>query len=173
MSTTGNEQNQGLQDLRRAIFGGVEQDSQGRRVAPRGLMAATLTESAGGTNQMPDDSAFEPREEDDLTGGEVQEVDEEDPEDAGEDAHMAGSLSLPPFEHFVGVLGEREPQNRPIPKYHEAVHSFKRRLLSNALRRNKWNVSRTAVQLGIQRSHLYKLMDGHDLARPEKTKTDH
>lgn len=43
-------------------------------------------------------------------------------------------------------------------KLKEARYNFERLYVSNALKRNKYNISKTAEQLGIERSNLYKLM---------------
>ena len=53
-----------------------------------------------------------------------------------------------------------------------ATRQFQRRLVVEALERNDWNVSETARELDLARSHLYNLIDQFDLKRgDEKGKT--
>jgi len=47
----------------------------------------------------------------------------------------------------------------------EMVSSFEKQVIEQALRRNGWQVSRTARQLGLERSHLYKKMKAHRIKR--------
>ena len=43
-------------------------------------------------------------------------------------------------------------------KLKEARYNFERLYVTNALRRNRYNISKTAEELGVERSNLYKLM---------------
>lgn len=179
MSITGNEQNQGLQAPRRALFASAEQESQDRDTLYVPQVSNKVSIEAPGSMDSEVSIKVDDREEGpEFRSVPCNSIGALEGQDGLDDGRLGdefpgkkapGNGAPPPLEHFAGHSGERDGQSRPV-KYHEAVRSFKRRLLSNALLRNKWNVSKTAAQLGIQRSHLYKLMDGHDLSRPEKPK---
>lgn len=48
---------------------------------------------------------------------------------------------------------------------HQATRLFQRRHILEALERTSWNISETARELGVARSHLYKLIAALDLRR--------
>lgn len=60
-----------------------------------------------------------------------------------------------------------ENQNLGAPhtrlSYREATRNFQRRFLLEALERNHWNVADAARELDVARSHLYNLINTHDL----------
>jgi transcriptional regulator with GAF, ATPase, and Fis domain len=47
------------------------------------------------------------------------------------------------------------------------VDRYERRLLIEALRRNEWNQTKTAKDLGMTRHGLVKMIKPHGLSRPE------
>ena len=49
--------------------------------------------------------------------------------------------------------------------FQDATRRFQRQLLVGALQRNGWNVTRTAKELELTRSHLYNLIQSHGLKR--------
>ena len=50
----------------------------------------------------------------------------------------------------------------------EAKRRFERRLILQALERNSWNVTRTAEQLGLERTNLHKKIKFYDLIKKEE-----
>ncbi|HWO26543.1 MAG TPA: sigma-54-dependent Fis family transcriptional regulator [Kofleriaceae bacterium] len=52
--------------------------------------------------------------------------------------------------------------------YREAMQRAQRRLLEEALERNEWNISRTALELDLNRQHLHELMGSLKIRRPGK-----
>jgi Nif-specific regulatory protein len=48
---------------------------------------------------------------------------------------------------------------------HQATRSFQRKLVLDALEKNNWNVSETARELDLARSHLYNLINDFELRR--------
>ena len=63
-------------------------------------------------------------------------------------------LHLPP-ELFRGVAGLSA---RPSATLHEARSAYEREFILRKLEENQWNMTRTAVSLGLERSHLYRKM---------------
>ena len=61
---------------------------------------------------------------------------------------------LPP-EVFRGAA--RSPQ-QPYATLHEARAAYEREFILRKLEENQWNMTRTAVALGLERSHLYRKM---------------
>src|SRR5262245_1744565 len=57
----------------------------------------------------------------------------------------------------------------PSLHYHENMDAYSRKLLEEALRRNGWNQTKAAEELGLQRTYLTKLLRQKDIAgRPPK-----
>ena len=57
----------------------------------------------------------------------------------------------------------------PIPQYHESMDDYSRKVIEEALRRNGWNQTRAAEELGLQRTYLTKLLRQKDISgRPPK-----
>ena len=63
-------------------------------------------------------------------------------------------LHLPP-EFFRGVAGMPA---RPYASLHEARSAYEREFILRKLEENQWNMTRTALALGLERSHLYRKM---------------
>jgi DNA-binding NtrC family response regulator len=60
----------------------------------------------------------------------------------------------------------------PIRQYHESMDEFSRKVIEEALRRNGWNQTRAAEELGLQRTYLTKLLRQKDISgRPPKDST--
>jgi len=73
------------------------------------------------------------------------------PEDTLEPSHLhlANSPRLSAAESDTGS---------PPLHYHERIDAYSRKILEEALRRNGWNQTRTAEELGLQRTYLTKLL---------------
>jgi Nif-specific regulatory protein len=83
-------------------------------------------------------------------------------------AHGDRSTTL--LEHHIFPKAPRDP-NIPLP-LQQATRQFQRRFVVEALERNDWNVSETARELDLARSHLYNLINDFELKRDdEKGKT--
>jgi Nif-specific regulatory protein len=81
-----------------------------------------------------------------------------------------GERSPTLLEHHVFQKAARDPNVPPTMQL--ATRQFQRRLVIEALERNDWNVSETARELDLARSHLYNLINEFDLKRgDEKGKT--
>jgi two-component system nitrogen regulation response regulator NtrX len=63
-------------------------------------------------------------------------------------------LHLPPelFRGAAGVLA------RPYASLQEARNAYEREFILRKLEENQWNMTRSAVALGLERSHLYRKM---------------
>ncbi|MEO8698882.1 MAG: sigma-54-dependent Fis family transcriptional regulator [Kofleriaceae bacterium] len=77
-------------------------------------------------------------------------------------------------EHHVFPKVAR-PGEQPEQTLQAATRAFQKRVVLEALERTHWNVSETARQLGLVRSHVYNLINDFDLRReeaggPRKTK---
>jgi DNA-binding NtrC family response regulator len=60
----------------------------------------------------------------------------------------------------------------PIRQYHESMDEFSRKVIEESLRRNGWNQTRAAEELGLQRTYLTKLLRQKDISgRPPKDST--
>jgi len=72
---------------------------------------------------------------------------------------------LPPLEAAVAAGPERFLE---APTYDEFRRSSEKAFLEKHLAANRWNISRTAERLGMQRSSLYKKMSALGINPPEK-----
>ncbi len=79
------------------------------------------------------------------------------PEDTLEalDLHLGDS----PFSSAA----EAETGSPPL-HYHESVDAYSRKIIEEALRRNGWNQTRAADELGLQRTYLTKLLRQKDIS---------
>ena len=72
------------------------------------------------------------------------------------------------IEHlFPNAERNGDPVEKPR-NFQDAMRDFQRRFLQEALEHNDWNVTVTARELGIARSHLYNLINAHDLKRQKR-----
>jgi DNA-binding NtrC family response regulator len=55
-----------------------------------------------------------------------------------------------------------EAESPPL-HYHESVDAYSRKIIEEALQRNGWNQTRTADELGLQRTYLTKLLRQKDI----------
>jgi len=83
-------------------------------------------------------------------------------EDTLEPAHLHLSASL--FPSAIEAETESPPRH-----YHESMDEYGRKVIEEALRRNGWNQTRAAEELGLQRTYLTKLLRQKDIpGRPPK-----
>lgn len=52
-------------------------------------------------------------------------------------------------------------------QYRDSVSNFERLMIERRLKSNSWNVTQTAKELGLERSHLYKKMKGLGIQKPD------
>jgi DNA-binding NtrC family response regulator len=71
------------------------------------------------------------------------------------DLHLADSL--------YSSAGEAETVAPPL-HYHESMDAYSRKIIEEALRRNGWNQTRAAEELGLQRTYLTKLLRQKDIS---------
>jgi two-component system nitrogen regulation response regulator NtrX len=70
---------------------------------------------------------------------------------------------LPP-ELFRGVA---DSPHHPYSTLHEARSAYEREFILRKLQEHRWNMTQTAVVLGLERSHLYRKMKSLGIAAPE------
>ena len=72
-------------------------------------------------------------------------------------------LHLPPelFRGFPAI------SSRPNATLHEARSAYEREFILRKLSENQWNMTRTAVALGLERSHLYRKMKSLGISAEE------
>jgi DNA-binding NtrC family response regulator len=84
------------------------------------------------------------------------------PEDTLEPLHL--HLSAPHRPQATGAETGSPPRH-----YHESMDAYSRKFLEDALRRNGWNQTRAAEELGLQRTYLTKLLRQKQIpTRPPK-----
>ena len=84
------------------------------------------------------------------------------PEDTLEPVHLHLADSLSPS------ATEAETGSPPL-HYHDSIDAYGRKVIEEALRRNGWNQTRTAEELGLQRTYLTKLLRQKEISgRPPK-----
>ncbi len=75
-------------------------------------------------------------------------------------------LSLSPMPETTQHVSQA---NVPPGHYHDMVEAYKKKVIEDALRRNGWNQTKTADELGLQRTYLTKLLrQMHISGRPPK-----
>ncbi|HEU0035666.1 MAG TPA: sigma-54-dependent Fis family transcriptional regulator [Kofleriaceae bacterium] len=75
----------------------------------------------------------------------------------------AGERSTTLQEHHV--FPDAKVGAQPAATLEQATRQYQRRVVLEALERNDWNVTETARELDLARSHLYNLMNAFDLRR--------
>lgn len=70
---------------------------------------------------------------------------------------------LPP-ELFRGVF---ESPQHPYSTLHEARSAYEREFILRKLQEHRWNMTQTALVLGLERSHLYRKMKSLGIAAPD------
>lgn len=74
----------------------------------------------------------------------------------------AGEKSTTLHEHHVFPKTPQGPEPRTLQ---QATRQFQRRVVLEALEKNDWNVTETARELDLARSHLYNLINDFELRR--------
>ncbi len=64
-------------------------------------------------------------------------------------------------------LGPEQDSIYSAKSLREAKEAFEREYILRRLKKNDWNISKTAEELGIERSHLYKKMKSYGIKREE------
>jgi DNA-binding NtrC family response regulator len=72
-----------------------------------------------------------------------------------EDLILADSADAP--QQTSNIEGEPD-KGIGSHSYHECMDAYSRKLIENALRRNGWNQTKAAVELGLQRTYFTKLL---------------
>lgn len=82
-------------------------------------------------------------------------------------------------EHLALTTGTPPPRSQPANtdvvffSYHQSMDAYGQRLIEEALRRNDWNQTKAAAELGLQRTYLTKLLKQKQISsRPPSTLTD-
>jgi DNA-binding NtrC family response regulator len=56
--------------------------------------------------------------------------------------------------------------------YHKSMDAYSQKLIETALRRNAWNQTKAAAELGLQRTYLTKLLRQKQIAGKPPTQED-
>ncbi len=80
----------------------------------------------------------------------------------------SGEKSATLHEHHVFPKLEPAAPDAPPQTLQQSTREFQRRLVIEALEHNDWNVTETARQLDLARSHLYNLINDFELRRDER-----
>jgi len=84
------------------------------------------------------------------------------PDKTIEPEHLSLSATAEATQHVSQV-------NIPSGHYHEMVEAYKKKVIEDALRRNGWNQTKAAEELGLQRTYLTKLLRQMNISgRPPK-----
>jgi two-component system nitrogen regulation response regulator NtrX len=81
----------------------------------------------------------------------------------------AQEIKLTDLPHGINILissESKEQAYRPeeLPdSYREAKEIFEKQFLIEKLKKNKWNVSRTAEEIGLERSNLHRKMKSYQI----------
>jgi len=78
-------------------------------------------------------------------------------------AHGEHATTL--HEHHIFPQVDASAADQPPPTLQQATREFQRRIVREALERNDWNVTETARQLDLARSHVYNLIKDFGLQR--------
>lgn len=80
--------------------------------------------------------------------------------------HLALTIATPP------IYQEPDPTIVFFP-YHKSMDAYSQRLIEEALRRNGWNQTKAAAELGLQRTYLTKLLRQKQIpSKPPATSSD-
>jgi two-component system nitrogen regulation response regulator NtrX len=70
-----------------------------------------------------------------------------------------------------GAHGGLSDQDLGIENFHSARESFEKQFIVHHLEVNDWNVSRTAAEIGMERSQLHRKIKAFGLVQPDKEST--
>jgi DNA-binding NtrC family response regulator len=80
-----------------------------------------------------------------------------------EETLEASDLHLGDSPFSSAAAAKAETGSSPL-HYHESVDTYSRKIIEEALRRNGWNQTRAAEELGLQRTYLTKLLRQKDIS---------
>jgi len=69
-------------------------------------------------------------------------------------------------EHLFGTGGSLESKDQEPRSLQSQLHSVRARIVAAALEESDWNISEAARRLDVARSHLYKLIQAHNIRMP-------
>ncbi len=84
-------------------------------------------------------------------------------------------LSLPAFTtsvSFTSPVAQEPNSDLLFFSYHQSMDAYSQRLLETALRRNGWNQTKAAAELGLQRTYLTKLLRQKQIPGKPPTPSD-
>ncbi len=84
---------------------------------------------------------------------------------SGDDLVIEEDLLSPRIRHSSAQLVEAAPAPSSLP---EAVEALERRMILEALRRNRWNKTRASAELKVSRRNLIRLVQKYGLESPER-----
>jgi arginine utilization regulatory protein len=77
---------------------------------------------------------------------------------------------LPPNIRYKFDIGAaKKPENQQRTTLEHTMERIEKRVITNALRRNSWNISRTARELGLKRQSLQYRVRKYNLSLPEQS----
>jgi len=79
-----------------------------------------------------------------------------------------GLARAPMAESMHGGLNDQELETE---NFHSARESFEKQFIVHHLEENDWNVSRTAAEIGMERSQLHRKIKAFGLVQPDKEST--
>jgi transcriptional regulator with GAF, ATPase, and Fis domain len=83
----------------------------------------------------------------------------------------SGEKSTTLHEHHVFPEALKREHDEPVT-LQQATRAFQRRHVLDALEKNNWNVTETARELDLARSHVYNLINDFELRREEEEDKD-
>jgi Nif-specific regulatory protein len=83
-------------------------------------------------------------------------------------AHGEKSSTLHEHHVFPKLEAPADQSEQPRQTLQQSTREFQRRVVREALESNDWNVTETARQLDLARSHLYNLINDFELRRDER-----
>jgi transcriptional regulator with PAS, ATPase and Fis domain len=86
---------------------------------------------------------------------------------SGDDPVIAEELLSPRIRHHAAPV-EEERVDLPPGSLPEAVEALERRMILDALRRNRWNKTRASAELKVSRRNLIRLVQKYGLDQPER-----
>jgi two-component system response regulator HupR/HoxA len=86
---------------------------------------------------------------------------------SGDDPVIAEDLLSPRIRHHAAPV-EEERADLPPGSLPEAVEALERRMILDALRRNRWNKTRASAELKVSRRNLIRLVQKYGLDQPER-----
>lgn len=73
-----------------------------------------------------------------------------------------------PLEHVSSHARQQQPEISSAGSFHHAREAFERNFLLHYLEKHDWNISRTAAEIGVERSQLHRKIKSFGLTSPER-----